>query len=147
MKKLTLALVLTLLLTATSAFAGKMWDASVPTAALTKIATATHLNLCSAQPANYAGIAAVSLANKTLTAGVGGASFGSVVTGNAGAGSYRINLLAINGVTPTANGTITYECFDDGALLLSCTTVTSQAVTTSQSWNIPQHGVEIGIPQ
>ena len=144
MKRLIFALVA--LTFATSAYAGKSVDTSVQDAALNKLATGTHWTFCSAQPANYAGISAVMLITKTVTAG-GGNGFYTLAQGDAGAGSRKVTMAAQTSMTPSANGTVTYACIDDGSLLLGCTTVTSQAVTTAQSWNSPTFKFEIGIPQ
>lgn len=113
----------------------KMLDDSVFDAAIDKIATCTHINFCSAAPANYAGIAAVSLANKTVTAGIGN---GCYTKANGDTSGRKITVAAQTGMTPTGNGTIVYVAFDDGVTMLAGDTVTSQAVTTSQTWNSPQ---------
>jgi hypothetical protein len=112
-------------------------------AALDKIATCTHLNFCSTQPANYAGIAAVTLANVTLTAGDGN---GDYVVSNGDTSGRKVRVAAQTGMTPTGNGTVTYAVLDDGTTLLAATTVTSQAVTTAQTWNSPAFDIELTDP-
>jgi hypothetical protein len=111
-------------------------------AALDKIATCTHLTFCSSQPANYAGIAAVSLASATLTAGDGN---GDYVVADDTSGR-KVTIGAQTGMTPSANGTVTYAVLDDGSTLLAATTVTSQAVTTAQTWNSPAFKMAIADP-
>lgn len=111
-------------------------------AALDKIATCTHLTFCSSQPANYAGIAAVALASATLTAGDGNGDY-TVADDTSGR---KVTVAAQTGMTPSANGTVTYAVLDDGTTLLAATTVTSQAVTTSQTWNSPQFKISIADP-
>ena len=111
-------------------------------AALDKIATSTHLTFCSTQPANYAGIAAVALASATLTAGDGN---GDYVIADDTSGR-KLTVGAQTGMTPSANGTVTYAVLDDGTTLLAATTVSSVAVTTSQTWNSPVFKVAIADP-
>lgn len=111
-------------------------------AALDKIATCTHLTFCSSQPANYAGIAAVTLAAATLTAGDGN---GDYVVADDTSGR-KVTIGAQTGMTPSANGTVTYAVLDDGSTLLAATTVTSQAVTTAQTWNSPAFKMAIADP-
>jgi hypothetical protein len=103
-------------------------------AALDKIATGTRLTFCSGQPANFAGIAAVLLASVTVTAGNGNGDF-TIADGPVS--GRKLTVGAQTGMTPAGNGTVTYACVDDGTTLLSATTVTSQAVTTAQTWDSP----------
>lgn len=112
-------------------------------AALDKIATCTHLNFCSTQPGDYAAISGVTLANSTLTAGDGNGDY-TVADGDAS--GRKLIVLAQTGMTPTGNGTVTYAVLDDGTTLLAATTVTSQAVTTSQTWDSPAFDIEITDP-
>ena len=111
-------------------------------AALDKVATCTHLTFCSSQPANYAGISAVALATVTLTAGDGQ---GDYVVADDTSGR-KLTVGEQTGMTPSANGTVTYAVLDDGTTLLAATTVTSQAVTTSQTWNSPAFKIAIADP-
>jgi len=109
-------------------------------AALDKIATCTALHFCSTQPANHAGIAAVTLANATLTAGDGN---GDYVVADGDTSGRKLTVGAQTGMTPTADGTITSAVLTDGTTLLAATTVTSQAVTTSQTWDSPAFDIEL----
>ena len=111
-------------------------------AALAKVATCTKLYFCSAQPANHAGIAAVKLAEVDLTAGDGN---GDYVIADDTSGR-KVTVGAQTGMTPSANGTVTYAVLDDGTTLLAATTVTSQAVTTSQTRNSPAFKIGISDP-
>jgi hypothetical protein len=120
----------------------KLLHDDVIDAALDKIATCTHLTFCSTQPANYAGISAVALAAATLTAGDGN---GDYVVADDTSGR-KVTVGAQTGMTPSANGTVTYAVLDDGTTLLAATTVTSQAVTTSQTWNSPAFKIGIADP-
>jgi len=120
----------------------KLLHDDVIDAALDKIATCTHLTFCSTQPANYAGISAVALAAATLTAGDGN---GDYVVADDTSGR-KVTVGAQTGMTPSADGTVTYAVLDDGTTLLAATTVTSQAVTTSQTWNSPAFKIGIADP-
>ncbi|MHC1728068.1 MAG: hypothetical protein AB9866_19040 [Syntrophobacteraceae bacterium] len=120
----------------------KLFHDDVLDAALDKLATCTHLTFCSSQPANYAGIAAVALAAATLTAGDGN---GDYVIADDTSGR-KLTVGAQTGMTPSANGTVTYAVLDDGTTLLNATTVTSQAVTTAQTWNSPAFKLAIADP-
>ena len=112
-------------------------------AALDKIATCTHLTFCSSQPANYAGIAAVALISATLTAGDGNGDY-TIADGDTS--GRKITVAAQSSLTPSGDGTVTYAVLDDGTTLLAATTVTSQAVTTAQTWNSPAFDIEIADP-
>jgi hypothetical protein len=111
----------------------KMASDAVMDAAMTKVATCIKLTFCSSQPANYAGIAAVKLADVTVTAGDGNGDY-TIADDTTGR---KITVLAQTGMTPSSNGTVTYAVLDDGSVLQAATTVTSQAVTTAQTWNSP----------
>ena len=112
-------------------------------AALDKVATCTVLSFCSAQPANYAGIAAVKLVSVVLTAGDGN---GDYVVAEGDASGRKVTVGAQTSMTPSGNGTVTYAVLDDTATLLAATTVTSQAVLTSQTWDSPAFDIEITDP-
>ena len=143
MKRFILAALATLVFS-TSAFAAPSIDDSVLDAALNVIKNgATNAVFCSGLPANYAGVAAVTLVTKTgLTS--------SNYTGpadNATGGGRKITVNAITGMTPSANGTVTYVCLTNGSsILYGCTTTTSQAVTTSQTWDSPAFAYAIKDP-
>lgn len=111
-------------------------------AATAKVATCTHLTFCSSQPAAYANIAGVALISATLTAGLGNGSY----TAADDASGRKVTIAAQTGMTPSGNGTVTYAVLDDGATLLAATTVTSQAVTTAQTWNSPAFKIAIADP-
>ncbi len=103
-------------------------------AALAKIATGTRASFCSAEPANYAGIAAVSLAEATLTAGDGNGDW-TIADGDTS--GRKLTLAEQASVIPASAGTVTYLAIDDGSTLLATTPVASQAVTTTQTWDNP----------
>ena len=120
----------------------KLLHNDVLDAALDKVATCTNLNFCSSQPASYAGISAVTLVNATLTAGDGS---GDYVIANDTSGR-KVTVGVQENMTPTADGTVLWATLDDGTTLLAVTSVTSQAVTTSQTWNSPAFDIGIADP-
>jgi len=78
------------------------------------IATCTRVSICSAEPANFAGIAAVSLGNYTLTAGDGG---GDWTIANGDTSGRKITLGAQSGNNGTATGAANFLAFDDGTTM------------------------------
>lgn len=108
-------------------------------AALAEIATCVTLTFCSAQPANKAGIAAVALVSVTLTPGDGN---GDYVIADDTSGR-KLTVGVQSAMTPSADGTVLWAVLDDGTTLLAATSVTSQAVLTTQTWNSP--AFEIGL--
>lgn len=82
--------------------------------ALDIIATCTRVSVCSAEPANFAGIAAVSLGSYTLTAGDGN---GDWVIADGDANGRKITLTEQTGNNATATGSANFLAFDDGATL------------------------------
>jgi len=120
----------------------KLLHNDVLDAALDEVATCTHLNFCSSQPANYAAISGVSLANVTLTAGDGN---GDYVVADDTSGR-KVTVGAQSDMTPTADGTVLWAVLDDGTTLLAATSVTSQAVLTTQTWNSPAFKIGIADP-
>lgn len=112
-------------------------------AACTKIATGTRLVVCSGQPANFAGIAAVALADVTLTAGDGN---GDYVIADGSTSGRKVTIGAQTGVTIDSSGTATHVSLDDGAILLIVTTCTSQALTAAGTVDVPAFKVEFADP-
>jgi hypothetical protein len=91
---------------------------------------AIRMVFCSAAPANYAGIGAVALMTVTIASG-------DMTVADDSSGR-KITVAAKTGNTPSANGTIAYVVLtDNSAIMYAGTTVTSQAVLTSQTWNSP----------
>ena len=112
-------------------------------AALAEIATATRMVACSAEPANFAGIAAVALADITLTAGVGGGDY-TVADGDTS--GRKLTVAAQSGVTIDTSGTATHVSLDDGTTLQYVTTCTSQGLTAANTVNFPAFDIEIADP-
>ena len=111
-------------------------------AALAKIATCTRMVVCSAEPANFAGIAAVALADVVLTAGDGN---GDYVIADHTSGR-KVTVGAQSAVTVDTTGTATHVCFDDGTTLLQVTTCTSQALTAANTVNVPAYLISVADP-
>ncbi|GAB5535316.1 MAG: hypothetical protein Rubg2KO_15650 [Rubricoccaceae bacterium] len=84
----------------------------------------TRVDLCTGEPANYAAVAGVSVANYT------GLTSGSFTKANGDVSGRKITLGALTGNNATASGTATHLAFSDGTTLYAVLTVTSQAVTS-----------------
>jgi len=108
-------------------------------AALQKIATATKLSFCVNQPANYAAISGERIIEAALASG-------EFTIANGDVSGRKITVHAQTGMTPSANGTVGWAVLDDGSTLLAATSVTSQAVTTSQTWDSPAFDIELTDP-
>ena len=111
---------------------------------LTEIATGTVMHATSGEPANYAGIAAVSLADVTLTAGDGN----DFTIANGDTSGRKVTVSAKSGVTVDNNGTATHVALADvsNTQLLYVTTCTSQALTAGNTVNFPAWKVEVADP-
>lgn len=112
-------------------------------ATLAKIATAVNETVCSAEPANFAGIAAVALADVALTAGDGN---GDYVIANGDTSGRKVTVGQQADVPIDASGTATHIALDDGSALIYVTTCTSQALTSGGTVTIPAWKVEIADP-
>lgn len=121
----------------------KLADDSVLDALLEKIATATRMVVCSTQPANFAGIAAVALADVTLTAGVGN---GDYTKGNGDTNGRKLTVAQQATVPIDSSGTAAHIALDDGTTLLFVTTCTSQALTSGGTVTVPAFDVEAADP-
>lgn len=115
--------------------------------ALTVIALADEMWVCSAQPANYAGIAAVALAGPiALTPGDGNGDFtfaDGTVSGR------RVNVTAQTGATVTDTGDATHIVLATGGatdLIRYITTCTLQTLTSGNTVNVGTWGVEFRDP-
>lgn len=112
-------------------------------ALLANIATCTRLVICSALPANYAGIAAVALADVTLTAGDGN---GDYVIANGASSGRKLTIGVQNGMTIDASGNATHVILDDGTTLRYATTCVTTALTATEEVNAPAWTIEISDP-
>lgn len=95
-----------------------------------------RLDICSAEPANYAGIAAVSLGNDTVNTGVteAGATDGR-----------RVIVPAITAGSVTGTGTAAYWALSDGSavLIASGALTSSQAVTSGNTFTLDAISITI----
>jgi hypothetical protein len=107
---------------------------SVYDAALAKIATGDRVNFCSAEPADYAGIAAVRLDSAPLTPGAGNGDW-TIADGDES--GRKLTLEEQTGLDPDSAGTVTWLAIDDGSELLATNPLDSQAVTPGQTWKNP----------
>lgn len=117
----------------------KYTDDAVLNAALTKVATCTRQSLCSGQPANYAGIAAVSLGSYTLTAGDGN---GDYVIANGDVSGRKLTVGAQSGNNATASGSATHVALDDGTTLLHVTTCATVSTNSGQPFTVAAYDIE-----
>jgi hypothetical protein len=120
---------------------GKNVPDAVQDALLDYVDLSNIQHICSAEPANYAGIAAVSLGSVAMTPNTD-------FTKAAGTTGRKITVAAKNGVTITGSGTATHLvlALTSDSTLRAVTTCTSQAVVAAQSWNIPAWELEVGDP-
>lgn len=99
------------------------------------------MHLCSAEPANYAGIAAVSLGSVAMTPNTD-------FTKAAGTTGRKITVAAKNGVAITGTGTVNHLvlALTSDSTLRAVDTCTPQAVVNGQAWNVPAWEIEVGDP-
>lgn len=102
----------------------------------------TIQHVCSAEPANYAGIAAVTLANVTMTADTDYTKANGTTSGR------RVTVAAKSAVPVTASGTATHIAIARVAdtTLRYVTTCTSQALVSGNTVNIPAWDIEVADP-
>lgn len=122
---------------------GKVSPNQILDAALDEIATSTRMGVCSAEPANFAGIAAVLLANVTVTAGDGNGDF---TVGDGDTNGRKVAMTQQADVPIDTSGTATHVTLDDGTDLQYVTTCTSQAITDTGTVTIPTWDVEFADP-
>lgn len=118
---------------------GKKADISVLDAPLDVIATATRLTLTSAEPANFAGIAAVLLGSYTIGSGDFAKATGDV-------SGRKVTIAAQSGNNASASGDGTHVCLDDGTTLLYVTTCPTRAVVNGEPFDVGAWKVEFADP-
>ena len=108
-------------------------------AALNYIKTnATVLHICSSQPANYAGVAAVSLGTKTSP------TIGSPVDGTSGR---KVVVSAITDGSVSATGTASHYAIVSGTELLAANTLSaSQSVTNGNVFTLATFDITLPDP-
>ena len=108
-------------------------------AALTEIATSTTQTVCSAEPANYAGIAAVALAESTVAGG-------DFTIADGTTSGRKTTVAEQASVSITASGDATHVALDDGVTLQYVTTAPTQTLTSGGTVTVAQWAVEIADP-
>lgn len=103
-------------------------------AALDKIATCTAMHACTAEPANHAGIAAVSVGSYTLTAGDGNGDW-TIADGDTS--GRKITVAAQSGNDGTGTGAADFFAFTDGTTLLAVCDGTGQTINSGSPWSTP----------
>jgi hypothetical protein len=100
------------------------------------------MHVCSAEPANYAGIAAVSLASVALTPDT------DFTKANGDTSGRKVTVAAKNAVSVTATGTANHIAIARVAdtTLRYVTTCTSQALTSGNTVNVPAWKIEVADP-
>lgn len=101
-----------------------------------------RMYVCSGEPANFAGIAAVTLATATMTPDTDYTKANGDVSGR------KMTTAVKNGVSVTATGTATHIALGrtTDSTLRYVTTCTSQALTSGNTVNIPAWKVEVADP-
>lgn len=108
------------------------------------IATCTRVSVCTAEPANFAGIAGVSIGSYTLTAGDGN---GDWLIANGDTSGRKISLLAQSGQNASGTGAANFLAFDDGATLHYTTAGDGDTLNSGSPFTISQYDVcEIADP-
>ncbi len=116
----------------------KKVDDSVLDAALDNIGTSTVLHVCSAEPSNFAGIAAVSLANVAMA--------GGDYTKADGTTGRKVTMAAKSAIPVTATGTANHVALATGTVLKYVTTATAQALTSGNTVSTPAWSITIADP-
>ena len=117
----------------------KLLDNTVLDAPEAIIDNCTAIHVCSAAPANHAGIAAVSLADVTVDSS-------DFTPGDNDTTGRKVTVTAQNGVTVDSTGTATHLAGTDGSTLLFVTEVTSQGLTSGNTVNIPSFAIRFPDP-
>jgi hypothetical protein len=102
------------------------------------IALCTSLNICSAEPANFAGIAAVSLASVVID----GTDF---TIANGDTSGRKVTVAQQAGMTISGTGDATHIVIDNGTDIY-VTTCTTQALVSGGSVTCPAFDIEIADP-
>lgn len=118
---------------------------AVMDAALDYIAdNADLLHVCTTQPADYAGIAAVELASVALTAGDGN---GDYTIANGDTSGRKLTVAQQASISVTATGTAQHIALSNGSdTLIYVTTCTGQSLTSGNTVTVPAWDIEIADP-
>lgn len=102
-------------------------------AALAKIATCTAVHACTSEPADHAGIAAVSVGSYTLTAGAGNGDW-TIADGDTS--GRKLALAAQSGNNGTGTGQANFLAFTDGVTLLAVIDGDGDTINSGSPWTI-----------
>ena len=111
-------------------------------AMLALIDDADTLTVCSAEPANVAGISAVKLAEVALTPGAGNGDF---TLANGDTNGRKLTIAQQAAISITASGDATHVVIDDGTNLY-VTTCTTQTLTSGGTVTVPAFDIEVADP-
>lgn len=114
-------------------------DAILDAMADAVIAAITTEYVCSGQPANFAGIAAVALADVSMAGG-------DITKADGDSSGRKFTMAQKSAVAIDSSGTATHVVLSSGTTLLYVTTCTSQALTAGGTVTIPAWKVEIADP-
>ncbi len=103
------------------------------------IAAAITQYVCSAQPANFAGIAAVALADVTID----GTDF---TKANGDVSGRKVTIAQQTAVPIDATGSATHVVLASGSVLLYVTTCATQALNSGGTVTIPAWDIEVADP-
>lgn len=112
---------------------------------LNDIALADELYVCSGQPANYAGIAAVALADVALTPGNGNGDF-TIADHTSGR---KLTVAAQSAIDIDVSGTATHIVLAVGGatdVIKQITTCTSQALVDTGTVTVPAYIISVSDP-
>lgn len=110
---------------------------------LDEIATNTDMHVCSDEPANMAGIAAVTLAEVEMTAGDGN---GDYTIANGDSSGRKITMAQQADIDIDTSGEADHITLDDATTLGYVTTCTAQQLTSGGTVTIPAWDAEIADP-
>jgi len=118
----------------------KAVDNTVLDAAFGIVDNAIRMAVCSSEPANFAAIAGVTLAQATVASG-------DFTIADAGGGGRQVTVAAKSGVSITASGSATHIVLHDNASTrLYVTTCTSQSLTSGGTVDVGSWVITIGDP-
>jgi hypothetical protein len=117
----------------------KTLDNTVLDAAETVIDNTTEITITSAHPTNFAGIAAVALADVVVDSS-------DFTPGDGDVSGRKVTVSAQSTITIDSSGDATHVVGDDASTLLWATTCTTQTLTAANTVNIPAFDIESSDP-
>lgn len=122
---------------------GKMISNDVLDAAHAELATAIRQTVCTDEPADFADIAVVALAERTLTPGLGNGHF---TASDGDVSGRKVTIAQQTDIPIDVTGEADHIAYDDGVVLLGVTTCTPQQLTSGGTVTVPAHDFEIQDP-